>query len=202
MATLTARQLYAVNRQAGFSPASAVVMTAIQLAESGGRSDAIGDETLQDSTWGPSIGISQVRSLKAETGTGGVRDILKLRDPLANAVAAYNVSSGGRSWTAWTAFTTSDPDRSYKGHLAEAQQAAASEGATPVGLPGFPSIPNPLDMLPNPLADALPFVKKITVEALFVSLGLGLVLMGAVSATRARARVTAITSAPGKLIGV
>lgn len=202
MATLNARQLYAVNRQAGFNPASAVIMTAIQLAESGGRSDALGDETLQDTTWGPSVGTSQVRSLKAQTGTGGVRDILKLRDPLANAIAAFNISAGGRDYSDWTAYTTSDPRRSYKGHLAEAQAAAASEGVTPVGLPGFPSIPNPLNMLPNPLADALPLVKRIMVEALFVSLGLGLVLMGTVSATRARARVTAITSAPGKLIGV
>lgn len=192
MATLSAAQLYAINRQAGFDPASAVIMTAIQLGESGGRTDALGDVGLQTSTWGPSVGISQVRSLRGELGTGGTRDQMRLTDPLFNARAAYTISSGGKKWGAWTVYNTG----AYRKHLSAAQAAAAGGGA---GLPSGPTagdvqnaglfgLPNPVDV-----------VRKLSIEALFVTLGLGLVLLGASRALQARQRTEELQ---GKLKGL
>lgn len=107
MATLSIAQTYNLLRQAGFSAASAVTMTAIAMGESGLRDNAVGDVGLQSATWGPSYGLFQVRTLKAQTGTGGNRDIKALTgDPLRQARAAYEISSGGRNFKPWTVYTS------------------------------------------------------------------------------------------------
>src|SRR5205085_11165321 len=90
---------------AGFSAANAAVATAIALAESGGRTEAQGDLGLQNGTWGPSVGLWQIRSLKAETGKGTPRDASKLTDPQFNAQAAYVISNGGANFKPWTTYT-------------------------------------------------------------------------------------------------
>jgi len=187
--TLSAAQLYTINRQAGFSPAAAVIMTAIQLGESGGRTDALGDVGLQTGTWGPSVGISQVRSLRGELGTGGTRDQMRLTDPLFNARAAYTISGGGRKWSDWTVWNRrNDPGSSWAANLAKAQAAAAGGGggaSLPPGLTadiqtaGLFGLPNPVDV-----------VRKLSIEALFVAFGLGLLALGAARLLGpARARV-------------
>jgi len=188
MATLSAAQLYQINRQAGFDPAAAVIMTAIQLGESGGRSDALGDEDKTTAKWGPSVGISQVRSLRGELGTGGTRDAMRLTDPLFNARAAYSISSGGRTWTDWSVWNNrnnADYRKTWAANLAAAQAAAAGGGA---GLPSgltVGGVQPTVFGLPNPVA----IVRKLSTEALFVAFGLGLLVLGAARlAQPARAR--------------
>lgn len=104
MTTLSPAQLYTLARNAGLSAAAATTATAVALAESGGRSDAVGDVNLQDGTWGPSVGPWQIRTLKAETGTGGPRDITRLTDPATNAASMAAISSGGSNFGPWSTY--------------------------------------------------------------------------------------------------
>jgi hypothetical protein len=142
---------YRLLRAAGFTADKAAVMVAIGLGESGLRPDAVGDKSLVDGTWGPSVGLFQVRTLKAETGTGGTRDIKKLQsDPAAQARAAFAISDGGRKFTPWSVFTSG----AYLKHLDRVRRelagvadldapapAGGTAGAVGVGLP------NPLGAL-------------------------------------------------------
>ena len=73
MTTLSPAAIYTLARNAGLSAAAATTATAVALAESGGRTDAVGDVGLEDATWGPSVGLWQIRSLKAQSGTGQPR---------------------------------------------------------------------------------------------------------------------------------
>jgi hypothetical protein len=120
---MDANQIYITARAAGFTVYSAVTATAIAFAESGGDPANIGDVSLETATYGPSVGLMQVRSLKSETGTSKSRDANKLTDPMFNMKAAYSISLGGTNWLPWTTYTTTDPKRSYKQYLAQAQGA-------------------------------------------------------------------------------
>ena len=95
---------YAFN--AGVTDRNALITAvAIAMAESrGGDPDAVGDVNLQDGMWGPSIGLWQIRSLKAESGKGTTRDATRLKDPAFNAKSMYAISSGGKSWNDWTVY--------------------------------------------------------------------------------------------------
>lgn len=120
---MDANQIYITARAAGFTVYPAVTATAIAMAESGGDPANIGDVKLEDATYGPSVGLMQVRSLKSETGTSKSRDANKLTDPLFNMKAAYSISLGGTNWLPWSTYTTTDPKHSYKQFLPEAQGA-------------------------------------------------------------------------------
>lgn len=74
--------------------------------ESGGDPAARGDTTITTNKWGPSIGLWQVRSLKAEQGTGGTRDENKLTDPTFNARSMFEISGGGSNWQPWSVYTS------------------------------------------------------------------------------------------------
>lgn len=129
MATLTPEQVYAQARSAGFSASQAVIMTAIAMGESGLRPDALGDTTIQTGTWGPSVGLWQVRTLKpgALAGARGAdryRDPARLTDPAYNAAAAYAISGKGKTFQPWSVYTSG----AYKKNLTRAQQAAAAVG--------------------------------------------------------------------------
>ena len=106
MTTLSPAQVYSLARDAGLSPANAVTATAIAMAESGLRTDAVGDTTITTGTWGPSVGLWQVRSLKAEAGTGRSRDATRLTEPAFNARAMVAISGGGDNWRPWSVFTS------------------------------------------------------------------------------------------------
>lgn len=116
---------------AGFPAAAAVVMTAIGGAESGWNPNAIGDTALETSKWGPSVGIWQIRTLKAATGTGGPRDIRRLQgNPAAQAAAAHEIWTGA-GFGAWSTFNSG----AYKGFLHPGKNAgttAAGAGGTVV----------------------------------------------------------------------
>ena len=75
-------------------------------AESGGDPGAIGDRALADGKWGNSYGLWQIRSLRAEAGTGGTRDETRLLDPTYNARSMFEISSGGTNWQPWSVYTS------------------------------------------------------------------------------------------------
>ena len=103
MTTLTIGQTYNLLRSAGFTPAQAVDMTGIAIAESGLRTDAIGDVGLETSTYGPSVGLFQIRTVKAQNGTGGQRDqSALLASPKFQAQMAYEISNGGKNFSPWS----------------------------------------------------------------------------------------------------
>ena len=104
MAVISPAQAYTLARNAGFNPAAAAIMAAIAGGESGYRTDAEGDKGITTSVWGPSVGLWQIRSLKADTGTGRPRDASRLKDPVFNAKAAYSVykSQGYNAWSVYS----------------------------------------------------------------------------------------------------
>jgi murein DD-endopeptidase MepM/ murein hydrolase activator NlpD len=95
----------------GFKGKALDTAYAVALAESGGRSKALGDVDLQDSKWGPSIGLFQIRSLKNWKNFDGkgssdyYRNPSRLTDPEFNVDAAFNKSKGGTNWSPWATFT-------------------------------------------------------------------------------------------------
>lgn len=113
MATLSPAQIYALARNAGLDLSPALIATAVALAESGGRTDAMGDLGLQNATWGPSVGLWQIRSLKSQSGTGQPRDATKLTDPVFNAKSMASISGTGSNFGPWSTFNNG----SYKNHI-------------------------------------------------------------------------------------
>lgn len=193
MAKRTASEIYADFRGAGFDAAQATVMTAIALAESGGDDAALGDVGLQTDTWGPSYGLAQVRTLKAETGHGTIRDIAWLTGSDAHqAQAAYQISDAGHDFSPWSVYTSGK----YRDYLGQAQ-AAAGVAATPAGdkTGPFPTWgPSWLpwnwgsDAANAATGAALSGARSIVVEGVFVGLGLALVGVGLARAMAPRAK--------------
>lgn len=167
-------QTYALARRAGFDPAGAVIMAAIAAGESGLNPAAVGDVNLQDAKWGPSVGLPQIRTLKADTGTGRTRDIARLTgDPLAQMAAAYEISGHGRDFTPWTVYTQG----LYRKFLGQANAAAA-------GAPGY--VPGATVVQPVGLVDDFSVgANGLMVQAVAIGLGVVLVLVGAARATGA-----------------
>jgi hypothetical protein len=119
-------QAYALARQAGFDPASAVIAAAVGMAESGLNTGARGDVGLQTDYWGPSVGLMQIRTVKSQTGTGGDRDISRVNDPLQNMIAAYDISHKGKDFSAWTTYNNG----AFRQFLGQSGAAAGTGGAT------------------------------------------------------------------------
>lgn len=177
------RQLAAYVRQAGFPTSSLVTMVAIILGESGGDPDNVGDEDLVDGKWGPSIGLGQVRSLRAETGTGGPRDATRLTDPAFNLRSALEISGGGTNFKPWSAFTSGR----YRQYLARAWAAVAGAPQTPTGartpmpadLQGLAGIDLPggglVDKAVEPFLEGL---RRITLVGVILAGGVALVAAG------------------------
>jgi hypothetical protein len=98
-------------RKAGFTRRNARIASAIAMCESAfakdGKSfadaDAVGDQELANNTWGFSYGLFQVRSLKADTGSGKIRDADRLLDPEFNvrSARAIKISQGWRAWSVY-----------------------------------------------------------------------------------------------------
>jgi len=144
---LTAGQIAGHAKAAGWSGNDVAIAVAVALAESGGRSDARGDIALQTGTWGPSVGLWQIRSLKSETGTGGTRDESANMDPGTNAKHAYQIWRS-QGWSrGWTTYRTG----AYRLYMTAARTGAANpvgtasttDGVTSVV--GLPDIPGPID---------------------------------------------------------
>lgn len=121
----TQSQAFLLAKNAGFDNAGAEIAAAIAMAEtltySGGVQycdfDAVGDTSLVNSTWGPSYGAWQVRSLLIDYNTGRLRDATRLPDPTFNAKAAYTIyKNAGNSFTPWSTYTSG----AYKGFMLKA----------------------------------------------------------------------------------
>lgn len=124
---LTQEEVRVLCREVGFGPKEAKIASAIAMCESAyakdGKSyanfDAVGDIDLQTDVWGPSYGGFQIRSLKAEQGTGSFRDADKLLRPKFNCKAALSVKKG-LGFKAWSCFKSGQ----YKAYLQDLYPAA------------------------------------------------------------------------------
>lgn len=102
-ADLAARVAY----NAGFTGQSLVVAVAIAGAESRYNPNAIGDTTLVNSKWGPSLGFWQCRTLvnpSAYSYPDTLRINPDLYDPQKNANAAYAFSKQGQNFGPWSTY--------------------------------------------------------------------------------------------------
>jgi len=95
----------------------------VAVAVAGGDTRIHGDTGIQDRTWGPSVGLWQIRSLHADRGTGRTRDELANVRPAVNARHARAIwRERGGSFAAWSAYTNG----SYRQYLDVARRAARS----------------------------------------------------------------------------
>ncbi len=86
---------------AGIHDASTLAQAiAIARAESGFNPTATNSSKNNDK-WGSAVGLWQIRSLNAETGTGSIRDAKALVLPSFNAKAMFEISKGGKDWGPW-----------------------------------------------------------------------------------------------------
>ncbi len=149
-------QLASLALSAGCAAAQAPIAAAIAAAESGGDPGAQGDVALMDGTWDWSEGLWQIRGLRAERGTGGLRDSLANADPATNAAAMVTISSGCTNWTPWSTFTSGR----YLAYLPLGRAAAAAAreyrqhtgSYPPVGSAPAATVPAPQRSATHPVA--------------------------------------------------
>jgi hypothetical protein len=151
-------------------PASqAPIAAAIGAAESAGNPGAQGDVSLMDGTWDWSEGLWQIRGLKSERGTGGLRDSLANADPVRNAKAMMAISSGCLNWTPWSTYNTG-AYLSYLSLSTTAAEAAAkyrqkTGSYPPVGTGDAATVPSPDPTTSTRSAGGHPGTKKSTASA-------------------------------------
>lgn len=140
MATYSIPEIYQAALSAGFSPSQASTWTAIAMAESGGRLDAVNDRG-EDSR-----GLWQINIDPAvRSNTWG-----DLSDPAVNARAAYDISRGGidmRPWTTTHAVNQGTP-RDYRTYLDDVEAAVGVPGDWS-GVSGYDA-PAPTGPAPEP----------------------------------------------------
>lgn len=174
----TPTEIYQAARAAGLNSASAIIAVAVALAESSGDDTALGDVSLQNNTWGPSVGVWQIRTLKQQTGTGGDRDIAALQGNIGRqAQAMANISNAGTNWTPWTTYTRG----TYQKFMGQAQTAVGAADTSPVDLNVTP-VSNPLTDVQGWIADqvsaAVQPARNLALKLTVGALGLGLILFG------------------------
>jgi peptidoglycan hydrolase-like protein with peptidoglycan-binding domain len=121
MTALSYYQVAQLAYDAGWREPDLSDAVAIAFAESAGNPAAIGDVRLKSSTWGPSVGLWQIRSLNSEKGSGGVRDEKANLNPRTNAIHAHAVFQAARGFFPWTTWTNG----AYKRNLAAARAAVS-----------------------------------------------------------------------------
>jgi len=129
---MTQAQTEALARKVGFVPYNARIMAAICLCEAPPQNsterlvdfDRIGDQDLANDVWGYSYGGAQIRSLRAERGTGKWRDQDRLLDPEFNLRAARYIKIAADSFRPWSTYTSG----MYKAYL----QEPSEDGIGPV----------------------------------------------------------------------
>lgn len=113
--------IYAVAREAGFSPDQSATMTAVALAESGGNTSSH-NPVNEDSR-----GLWQINALAHPDLAARFPN---LYDPVQNAKAAFLVSNGGKDMSPWTT-THGGAAARYLRYRADAEQAAIAYGDGP-----------------------------------------------------------------------
>ena len=127
--SLVLRALYNVGARGN----QLIGLAAVTEGESNRRFDAEGDQGIQDATYGPSIGIFQIRSEKGKEGTEHARDAAALRGSLEHqawaAVQVYNgaLARGVDPLSPWTAHRIGN-DRSFVGPYTQLAQALGMLG--------------------------------------------------------------------------
>ena len=132
MPQLTDQQVAQYAYDAGFRGNSLTTATAVALAESHGDSSQVGDVGLQNGTWGPSVGLWQIRSLNPGHGTAAEqaqRDQTANLDPATNAQNAYTISQQGNNFNPWSTYTSG----AYQQFTNRASTAAGQVNAGPQG---------------------------------------------------------------------
>lgn len=138
MTIRTPEQVADLAYRAGFRGNALAVMVAICGAESNYDDQARGDVGIQTSVWGPSVGLPQVRTLKAERGKGTDRDELALlADPFFQLKAAYHISGGGAHFTPWSTYTNGKYQR-YMGASTPSAGVVTARGPSPDAWTGAP----------------------------------------------------------------
>jgi hypothetical protein len=131
---MTAAQIYALARAAGFPPVVAVTMTAIALRESSGDPNAFnGNAATGDNSFGlwqinmRDAGIAKLIQAKVLPPNA---DLSQLLDPALNAKAAFLLwGMNNRNLNvAWRISTPGMYQTRYESHLPAAQAAAIAAG--------------------------------------------------------------------------
>lgn len=123
MTQLTDVQVANVAVTSGWRGNEAVKAVAVALAESSGDDSKRGDLALQTAKWGPSVGLWQIRTLKAERGHGTDRDELTVNnDAVRNGAAAFHIYTGANNtFQPWSTFI----DGQYLLYMGRAKDAVA-----------------------------------------------------------------------------
>ncbi|HTI22194.1 MAG TPA: type VII secretion target [Kutzneria sp.] len=146
MPTISAQQIAQHAYNAGFRGDALTTAVAVALAESHGDTGIHGDVNLQTGTWGPSVGLWQIRSLNPGHGTAAeqaLRNAQANADPATNARHAYAISRHGTNFGPWSTYTNG----AYRGYLSQAR--TASRGVT--GRPGTSATPTSFRVAPRAL---------------------------------------------------
>ncbi len=117
---LTQDEIILLCRKLGFRPRPAKIASAIALCEAPLYSaetptanfGLIGDQDLADNVWGYSYGGFQIRSLRAQKGTGGLRDEERLLNPAFNTLSALFIKRAF-GWNSWSTYKSG----MYKAYL-------------------------------------------------------------------------------------
>jgi hypothetical protein len=176
-------------------PGKVATAVAVATAESGLNPTKKGDVALENATWGPSVGLWQVRSLKAEKGKGTTRDETKLTDPAFNAKAMAEISKGGTDWGPWSVTHPSDPagylryQAARPGATVAATAALAGKGVAATAAPVASAVDS-VGELAGVISDAaqtpVRVIKWLTEGSTWVRIGYfmigGILIIGAMSA--------------------
>ena len=128
MPQLTDQQIAQLAAGAGFSGPDLDTAIAVALAESQGNSDAVGDVGLQNQTFGPSVGLWQIRSVNPGYGNAfdqAHRNQQANMDPATNAANAYAIQQQ-YGWNQWSTYTGG----AYRQYLDRARAAHSGDTST------------------------------------------------------------------------
>lgn len=130
MAQLTDQQIAQFAAGAGFTGPDLDTAIAVAIAESGGNDANIGDVGLQNATFGPSVGLWQIRSVNPGYGNAfdqAHRNQAGNMDPATNAANAYAIQQH-YGWNQWSTYTGGQ----YRQYLDRARAAqTAGQTTTP-----------------------------------------------------------------------
>lgn len=131
MSTLTIDQIAQDMRNAGFPASSIPIGTAIVLAESGGRTDAVNNSDPYGGSWG----LWQINGahFNGETTVGCALD------PQCATNFAFQLSSGGQNWTPWGTYTSGAYQQYLNGNPSSSSNQFSTTvpaGTGPGGCPG------------------------------------------------------------------
>lgn len=131
----TQEEVRVLAREAGFTKRAARIASAIAMCEAAAIKDnkpyadfdLIGDQELANETWGFSYGGFQIRSLRAQTGTGKIRDAERLLDPKFNVKSARSIKLS-QGWNAWSVYRSG----AYKAYLQDLFPPPTDEDGNPI----------------------------------------------------------------------